>query len=860
VATYRMLNWKAALLPPYLIFFLILFAWNFSGNAADSFSIAPPAAWINVQSNLDITTNSTDENVRYILIDQQVNVPRHEHYHRIVEEAENANGVQDCVQLSIDYDPSYQHLVIHDISIRRGTNILNGLEPDKIKVIQQEKDLDMNIYNGEVSAVVFLEDVRVGDEIDYSYTVTGTNPIFGNHYLDQFYLQWGDPVSDERFRVLWPANRYLGIKVHGTNVAPVIRESGGAKEYLWELHDIPAINDEDLLPSWYDAYPWIQLSDFTNWKDVAKWAAPLYPRPEHLDSKLQEQILEWERRYPDPKARLAAALAFVQDEVRYMGIEVGPNSHKPNDPSLVFARRFGDCKDKAYLFCTLLQAMDIDATEALVDTEDLGTISDWLPSPYAFNHVVTRVQLDGKTYWLDPTELHQGGAIGDRFFPDYGCCLLVRPETEDLTSIAQQTPGWPKTTIQETFAIHGKKDPADFTVRTIAEGLDADALRQTFADQTRGELQKNYLNYYAREYPKIKMTQPLEVFDHREQNTFETVEHYQIQEIWTLSDDKKNYECEFYPQMIRDGFDEPTTTLRSMPLAIVYPRHTILQTRVNLPEDWPLTNEVDHFESTVARLNAKREVGTNTFQMEYEYQTLTNFVSPDQMPAYITTLGKMKDALGYSLTWANDDTTSPAQPDKVAKGGVNWVIVILGGIYLVLMAVAAIAVVRFRSTKPPVLPGEFELEFTGLRGWLILVAIGLIISPIRIAVQLITNASVYSAGTWHALTDSSSAAYNSLWAPLLIYEFLVNLTLISFAILLLILFFHRSRTFPAIFITYLVFGAVTATIDHFSAQLIPAASGDPGQFDRVLFQDCCACLIWVPYMLVSKRVKATFTR
>lgn len=851
-------NWKAALLPRHLIFFLIAFAWNFSGNAADSFSIAPPAAWVNVQTQLDSATNAGDENVRYILIDYQANVPRHEHYRRIVEEAENANGVQDCVQLSIDYDPSYQHLVIHTICIRRGTNILNRLEPDKIKVIQQEKDLDMNVYNGEVSAVLFLEDVRVGDEIDYSYTITGSNPIFGNHYLGEVYLQWSDPVSDERIRLLWPANRYLGIKDHGTNVPPIVKESGGVKEYFWELHDIPPVTDEDLLPSWYDPYPWIQFSDFTNWKEVADWALPLYPRPEQLDPGLREKIQEWEQLFPDPKGRLAAALAFVQDEVRYMGIEVGPNSHKPNDPSLVFARRFGDCKDKAYLVCTLLQAMNIDATEVLVHTDNLNTISGWLPSPYAFNHVVTRVQLDGKIYWLDPTELHQGGAIDERFFPDYGCCLLVRPQTTGLTLVPQQTTGWPKETIQETFVVHGKKDPAEFTVRTIAEGLAADQLRQTFADQTRGELQKNYLNYYAREYPQIKMTKPLEVFDRREQNTFETIEHYQIHEFWQLSEDKKTYECDFYPQIIRDTFDEPTTTLRSMPLAINYPHHTILQTRVILPEDWPLTNEVDHFEGTAVRLDAKREVGTNTVQMEYEYQTLTNFVSPDKMSAYITTLGKMKDALGYSLTWANEDA-APTRDRKPAAGGTNWTIVMLGGIYVIFLSVMAIAVYRFQRGKPPVLPGGYDPELSGLGGWLILVAIGRIMNPISILFIMAKNSSAYAPETWHNLTDLSGDAYNSLWAPLLIFELLVNLTSLVFSILLLILFFQRRRTFPALYIIFLIYATMMAALDQYLTLLIPAANQN-GKVDTDLARTLIFCLVWIPYMLVSKRVKATFTR
>jgi transglutaminase-like putative cysteine protease len=857
-------NWKAASLPHFLIFFLVLLAGILSGHAAGSFAIAPPAAWVKVQSlaSLASSTNSSDENIKYVLLDDQVNVSSAEHYHRIVQQPVNANGVQDCVQISMDFDPSYQRLVIHDICIRRGTNVINRLEPEKIKVIQQEKDLDMNIYNGESSAVLFLEDVQVGDEIDYSYTVTGSNPIFGGRYLDDFYLQWANTVDDERFRLLWPTNRYLGIKNHGGDVQPVVTQGGNTREYLWELHDVPSVNEEDSLPSWYDPYPWVQFSEFATWQDVAQWTLPLYPEPKQLGPEVQAKISEWEQAYPRPEARLAAALAFVQDEIRYMGIEVGPNSHQPNDPQLVFQRRFGDCKDKAYLFCTLLHAMGIDASEALVDTEDVYTVGKWLPSPYAFNHVVTRVALNGKVYWLDPTELHQGGAIDQRFFPNYGYCLLVRPGTKDLTAIPQQHAGWPKTTVTETFVVRGQKEPADFTVRTLAEGRDADDLRSTFADKRRDELQKNYLNYYAHQYPKIKTAAPLQVIDHREENEFETIEHYQIQGFWTLSDDKKNYECDFYPQLVRDLLDEPTTTLRGMPLAITYPNHEIFQTTVILPSPWPIEGETDHLQSAAAQLDTQRSISKNILRMSYDYQTLGDFVSTSSVPAYVTTLGQMKDALGYSLTWAKDDATaaSPTSLDNI-----NWSILALASAYLFLLMIVAIAiqvlaVLKPRSGIPPVLPDESERRLSGLGGWLILPCIGLVIGPIVNSLQIIKSAAVFAPDSWHNLTDPSGTAYNSLWAPVLISELLVNLTLIVFAILLLALFFQRRWMFPKLFIAFMLFAAIMATLDHLATHLIPAAARESAVFDRALAQNYLGCFVWIPYMLVSKRVKATFIK
>ena len=152
---------------------------------------------------------------------------------------------------------------------------------------------------------------------------------------------------------------------------------------------------------------------------------------------------------------------------------------------------------------------------------------------------------------------------------------------------------------------------------------------------------------------KLLGARPLEVLDHREQNTFETIEHYQIQQFWALSDDKKNYECNFYPQTIRDLFAEPNTTLRSMPLGMTYPCQSILITKVIMPEEWPVDNETNHFQCAGAELDANRTVDKNTFVMTYEYRTLSNFVSAAAMPDYVGTLDQMKNALGYSLTWAN---------------------------------------------------------------------------------------------------------------------------------------------------------------------------------------------------------------
>ena len=117
--------------------------------------------------------------------------------------------------------------------------------------------------------------------------------------------------------------------------------------------------------------------------------------------------------------KAAAILQFVQQEVRYLGMELGAGSYRPSPPAVVLARRFGDCKDKALLFCTLMQAAGLTAYPALLDTDWRDTIDGWLPSPNAFDHVVACIPQADVYLWVDPTLTYQQGDLARPGFPDY---------------------------------------------------------------------------------------------------------------------------------------------------------------------------------------------------------------------------------------------------------------------------------------------------------------------------------------------------------------------------------------------------------------------------------------------------------
>ena len=62
-----------------------------------------------------------------------------------------------------------------------------------------------------------------------------------------------------------------------------------------------------------------------------------------------------------------AALALVQDQVRYVFLGMNEGALVPADAEETWTRRFGDCKGKSALLVALLRALDIDAEPVAVN-------------------------------------------------------------------------------------------------------------------------------------------------------------------------------------------------------------------------------------------------------------------------------------------------------------------------------------------------------------------------------------------------------------------------------------------------------------------------------------------------------------
>ncbi|HET6487423.1 MAG TPA: DUF3857 domain-containing transglutaminase family protein, partial [Spirochaetia bacterium] len=615
-----------------------------------TFTIAPPPSWVLPQGSLALPTHGADEGESYLLSDSQENVATGERFTNIVKEMRTAEGVQDGSTISVDYDPSYQTLQFHRILVVRGGSASSRLSRRAVRLIQREPDLESSMLDGAVTASFVLQDIRPGDRIDYAYTIRGRNPALGGRFADSFPYGWQTALGRERVRVLCPTSRVLRYRSIGGTAEPRVTAKGSTTEYLWEFSDSAPILWEDQSPSWHVTYPWVEISEYPDWAAVDRWAQSLYP-PAKLPPELGKLTTRWSAEHAAAVDRLQAALDYVQQEVRYVAIELGTGSLTPRAPQAVWARRFGDCKDKSYLLVSLLSRLGLQAAPVLVNTGDRTLVADRLPSPYAFDHVIVAVTVNGKRVFVDPTDAYQRGPVLKRFLPDYGYGLILAPGQTQLVRFGSAQGAQPETRVVERFTTAGQDEPASLEVTTTASGGAADNLRAAFATHTIDEVAKSYLNYYASDYPQIESVARLDVRDDAAQDVFTTVERYRIPGFWTLLSDKRNYRATLFPSFVYGLIPMPKTKIRTSPIEVPYPKTVDERIEVSLPEAWPARSESATITTAAFELKTDYAARGTTVVLEHRYRSLADSIPAAAVPGYNEAVKDIDQRLGYRLTW-----------------------------------------------------------------------------------------------------------------------------------------------------------------------------------------------------------------
>ncbi len=627
------------------------------------YHIKPVPDWVESVIPPSEVSQQNNAGAVWVLSDNQTRMIKNE-YSRFLHfgvKVNLENGLKEASEISIYFQPDFQTLDINYVKRHREGNTSNLTNQVDIRLLQREESYSQGIYDGGVTAMLLIPDVQVGDKIEYAYTVNGRNPIFENEYFSGFPLNWSVPV--EKIFTQLITDKELNFKLYNAEQKYLNKTlKNDLIYYRWEQTQVPAVYDESEYPVWFDPYASIRFSQYDSWAGVVDWAKTFYQIEKIKNKKLIKLSDKWAKESSTKKQYAEKVIRYAQNNIRYFGIEIGQNSHRPYSPDVVFERKYGDCKDKTMFINTLLARQGISAYPALVSSRTTKLIKDLVPQPGAFDHVISTFELEGKQYWVDGTREFQFGDLEHIGISNFEVALVVKEGSQDLQPINVELKV-NEMQLDEQYVSKSYDKPVKLTATFKYFYARAEGMRSFLNTEGFSNFSKSFRNFYAKQYPSVKQLKDVKIIDDEAKNHLTVIADFEIPDYWKK--DKAVYELPMYGDIIADYIRKPSIIAREMPLANAYPakvRHSI-SIKYDDSVNWNIDDRKLVVESDELFYQRVINLAENEVKVTHEFESRSDAVDVENVAQYINDTNRIRNALYYALTIDNETFKSESSQD-----------------------------------------------------------------------------------------------------------------------------------------------------------------------------------------------------
>lgn len=617
---------------------------------------SPAPAWVRpVEPPLvpDAGRSPVQSAIRYLLVDDQVYLgdgpPRR--YSQMVWRIETEAGLDAYSRIEIDRNPAHERIEIHRLEVWRDGEWQDRRAGVGRATVAHEGALSSHIIDGVETELYVLPDVRVGDVVRYAATIVGANPVFGGRARSAFDMAWSEPAGRRFVQVSFPQGGAVW-RAHSWPPAPVITHHGGRTWVEWDVQPVaPFLRPMDI-PGDVDPWPWVEVSEFQSWSAVVDWALPLYASgmEDPLEVQRAAQALATEG---GPEAQATATLRWVQDEVRYFGVELGQGSHAPRPPDLVLERRYGDCKDKTLLYVALLRQQGIRAWPALVSAGAGHSLPTTLPAPHAFDHVIAAVELDGALRYVDPTRRLQGGGASSTWVGDLGHALVLRDGETGLRPLPVVASALPRTRVDHAYVVGPPGTPVQVHMQAWYDGAVADEVRESLADFTPEALSTWYRDGLWRDVGQVRVVQGVVAQDHRDENQVYVQGRFELDQMWLDEPEENRTVFELAAARVAELLPEPHQIDRDVPMALPLREQSEERAVLVVQGDWTPSALQDRVETPWFRYSVDTQIAEVSGQTQativWHTEVLADRVAPQDMHAYLDAVDRVWATSVYAV-------------------------------------------------------------------------------------------------------------------------------------------------------------------------------------------------------------------
>ena len=414
-------------------------------------------------------------------------------------------------------------------------------------VLRKAKNKDIQDYSA-VQEISLFDDnrVKVLDFTNqfYPYTVEFETEIkYNNTYMQPDWIpQSGEKLSVESsfYTFVAPADYAIRFKTFNYEGQPSSNNEKNKQVKTWKISNLAAVKKPFASPTWNELTPCVYFapSDFemegykgngSTWQDLGKFPLALNEGRDKLPEDIIQKMATILKGVTDEKEKVKLLYNFLQQNTRYISIQLGIGGLQPFEASFVAKKGYGDCKALSNYMYSLLKSAGIKSYYTLVrggrDVDDKYVMEDF-PSDQ-FNHIILCVPLTKDTMWLECTSQSEpAGYMGE--FTGNRKALLITEEGGKLVS----TPHYGMKENRAERAINGRIDSDGsllMNVTTKYKAIEQDEksalINQLSKDKVKKYLQED-LELSTYEVNNFKYDQKKDILPEIDEQLDIVVEHY----------------------------------------------------------------------------------------------------------------------------------------------------------------------------------------------------------------------------------------------------------------------------------------------------------------------------------------------
>jgi len=309
-------------------------------------------------------------------------------------------GVEEFGQLVFGYSSATEKLEIEYVRVRKADGRVVTTPESTAQDFAPDVLKEAPMYSDYRQRHISVTALQPGDTLEYRTVIRVLTPLAAGNFWYEYTFPKGVAVNEDRLEINVPKAREVKLKTPSRQ--PETQETADRRIYTWVVKDIKPDRDKNKDEDEDESTtPDVQLTTFTDWKQIAQWYAKLQGERMTIDENVRKKADELAKGADTPAEKARRLYDFVARNVRYVSVSLGIGRYQPHSASDVLANGYGDCKDKHTLFSAMLRAEGIQSYPVMIDSTRQLDVD--IPSPAQFDHVITVAKLGTGLTWLDTT-------------------------------------------------------------------------------------------------------------------------------------------------------------------------------------------------------------------------------------------------------------------------------------------------------------------------------------------------------------------------------------------------------------------------------------------------------------------------